>query len=147
MLAAFLANEFPQAIFRSGNADGSDSLFARGVNAVSPDRMQLVTPTKGHRKAYRHPVNYAIPLDTVSAVHEETLAYHTNAATPENSRIIDKRNDIPQLKSKARYLLRDTLMVLGDPACDPAVGRTAYQPRGHCPFSEWIEVSTIPPRF
>jgi len=119
-LASFLAHEFPQALFRSGNADGSDSLFARGVNAVAPDRMQLVTPTKGHRKAHRHPVNYAIPLDTVSAVHEETLAYHTNAATPENSRIIDKRNEIPQLKSKARYLLRDTLMVLGDPETDLA---------------------------
>jgi hypothetical protein len=49
-------------------------------------------------------------------VHEETLAYHTNAATPENVRIIDKRNEIPQLQSKARYLLRDTLMVMGDPA-------------------------------
>ena len=114
-LASFLANEFPQALFRSGNADGSDALFAQGVNAVAPDRMQLVTPTKGHRKAHRHPGNYAIPLDTVSAVHEEALAYHTNAATPENARIIDKRNEIPQLKSKARYLLRDTLMVHGDP--------------------------------
>ena len=114
MLASFLANEFPQATFRSGNADGSDALFARGVNAVDPSRMQLITPTKGHRKAHRHPVNYVIPLDTVSAVYEETLAHHTNTATPGNARIIDKRNEIPQLKSKARYLLRDTLMVLGD---------------------------------
>jgi hypothetical protein len=115
MLAAFLANEFPHALFRSGNADGSDALFARGINAITPDHMQLITPTKGHRKTHRHPVNYAIPLETVSTVHEETLASHTNAATPENSRIIDKRNEIPQLKSKALYLLRDTLMVLGDP--------------------------------
>lgn len=116
MLAAFLANEFPQAIFRSGNADGSDALFARGVNAVAPSRLQLVTPTAGHRKAHRNPLNYAIPLNSVSAVHEEILAYHTNAATPENARVIDKRNEIPQLQSKARYLLRDTLMVMGDPA-------------------------------
>ena len=115
-LGSFLASEFPQAVFRSGNADGSDALFAQGVNVVDPARMQLVTPSKGHREAHRHPVNYVLPLDTVSAVHEETLAYHTNAATPENARIIEKRNEIPQLKSKARYLLRDTLMVLGDPA-------------------------------
>jgi hypothetical protein len=46
MLAAFLANEFPKATFRSGNADGSDALFARGVNAVAPSRLQLVTPTE-----------------------------------------------------------------------------------------------------
>jgi hypothetical protein len=116
MLAAYLANEFPQALFRSGNADGSDALFARGVNAVAPSRLQLVTPTAGHRKAHRNPLNYSVPLNSVSAVHEKTLAYHTNAATPENARVIDKRNEIPQLQSKARYLLRDTLMVVGDPA-------------------------------
>jgi len=116
MLAAFLANEFPQAVFRSGNADGSDALFARGVNAVAPSRLQLVTPTAGHRKARRHALNYATAVASVSAVCEENLAYHTNAATPDNARIIDKRNEIPQLQSKARYLLRDTLMVMGDPA-------------------------------
>jgi hypothetical protein len=114
-LASFLAMSFPHALFRSGNADGSDTFFAEGVNAVDPSRMQLVTPTKGHRKAHRHPVNYAVEVDRVSLVQEEALAYHTNAATPKNARIINKRNEIPQLKSKARYLLRDTLMVLGDP--------------------------------
>lgn len=116
MLAAYLANEFPLAVFRSGNADGSDALFARGINTVAPSRLQLVMPTAGHRKAHRNPLNYSIPLDGVSAVHDETLAYHTKAATPGNARIIDKRNEIPQLQSKARYLLRDTLMVIGDPA-------------------------------
>lgn len=115
-LAMFLASEFPNAIFRSGNADGTDALFAQGVNTVAPEHLQLVTPTAGHRKAHRNPLNYSFPLNDVSAVHEEILAYHTNAATPENARIIDKRNEIPQLKTKARYLLRDTLMVMGDPA-------------------------------
>ncbi|MDF7800024.1 hypothetical protein P4C99_11165 [Pontiellaceae bacterium B1224] len=116
MLAAYLANEFPTALFRSGNADGSDALFARGVNAIAPARLQLITPTAGHRRVHRNPLNYSFPLNNVSAVHEETLAYHTNTATPGNARIIDKRNEIPQLQSKARYLLRDTLMVMGDPA-------------------------------
>lgn len=114
-LGAFLAKTFPEAVFRSGNADGSDTLFARGVESVDPKRMQLVTPTARHRNKNRHPLNYVVPLSEVSAVHEESLAYHTNAATPENRRIIDKRNEVPQLKAKARYLLRDTLKVLGDP--------------------------------
>lgn len=43
MLAAFLANEFPQAVFRSGNADGPDALFARGVNAIAPERLTQVS--------------------------------------------------------------------------------------------------------
>jgi len=114
-LSAFLAKELPNAIFRSGNAEGSDTLFARGVESVDPTRMQVVTPTAGHRKKNLHPENYVVPLAKVSAVHEESLAYHTNEATPANRRIIDKRNDVPQLKAKARYLLRDTLKVIGDP--------------------------------
>ncbi len=113
-LGAFLAKEFPTVVFRSGNADGSDTLFARGVESVDPERMQLVIPTAGHRKKNRHPLNEVVPLSEVSAVHEESLAYHTNAATPKNQRIIDRRNEVPQLKAKARYLLRDTLKVLGD---------------------------------
>lgn len=113
-LGAFLASEFPNTVFRSGNADGSDTLFARGVESVDPKRMQVVTPTAGHRKKNLHPENYVVPLANVSAVHEESLAYHTNEATPANRRIIDKRNEVPQLKAKARYLLRDTLKVIGD---------------------------------
>jgi hypothetical protein len=116
MLASFLATRFPKALFRSGNAEGSDALFARGVNAVSPSRLQLVTPTAGHRKAHRHPDNQLIPLNAVTTAHENHLAKQTISATPENARIIEKRHEIPQLQSKARYLLRDTLMVIGDPA-------------------------------
>ena len=114
-LGALLAREIPQAIFRSGNADGSDTFFARGVESVDPTRMQLVTPTAGHRKKNRHPENYVVPLDDVSEVHEDKLAYHTNEATPANRAIIEKRNIVPRLKAKARYLIRDTLKVLGDP--------------------------------
>jgi hypothetical protein len=114
-LGAFLAKELPNAVFRSGNADGSDTLFARGVESVNPARMQVVTPTAGHRKKNLHSENYVVPLANVSAVHEESLAYHTNEATPANHCIIDKRNQVPQLNAKARYLLRDTLKVLGDP--------------------------------
>jgi len=114
-LGALFAKELPQAIFRSGNADGSDTLFARGVESVDPTRMQLVIPTAGHRKKNRHPDSLVVSLSEVSAVHEEAVAYHTNEATPKNSRIIDKRNEVPQLKTKARYLMRDTLKVLGDP--------------------------------
>ena len=94
-LGSFLAREFPNAVFRSGNADGSDTLFARGVESVDPARMQVVTPMAGHRRQNIHPLSYTVPLAKVSAVHEETLAYHTNEATPANRRIIDKRNEVP----------------------------------------------------
>lgn len=113
-LGCFLAKEFPHARFRSGNAEGSDTLFARGVEAVDPGRMEIVTPTPGHRKKNLHPDNYVIPLNKVSAAHEHQLALSSNAATPANRNLIEKRHQVPRLGAKAKYLLRDTLKVLGD---------------------------------
>ena len=114
-VATLLARYFPHARFRSGNADGSDTLFARGVEAVDATRMEVVTPTPGHRKTNLHPENHVFPLNMVSALHEQALAYASNEATPKNRSLIDKRNEVPRLGAKARYLLRDTLKVLGDP--------------------------------
>lgn len=113
-LGSLLARELPEAVFRSGNAEGSDALFAQGVNAVDPRRLELVTPTAGHRKKHRHTESYVVPLDQISPMKEEKLAYLSNQATPGNQRIIEQRNGIPRLKAKARYLLRDTLKVIGD---------------------------------
>ncbi|KAF0189345.1 MAG: hypothetical protein FD168_600 [Desulfobulbaceae bacterium] len=46
-LGRLLAQAFPQARFRSGNAEGSDTLFARGVESIDPSRMELIVPTAG----------------------------------------------------------------------------------------------------
>ena len=115
---ALLAKTMPQARFRSGNAEGSDSLFAEGVASVDPGRMQVITPTPGHRKKNLHPGYDVVALNRVSAVHEENLVLASNAATPANQTLMEKRKQIPRLGAKARYLLRDTLKVLGDPAND-----------------------------
>jgi hypothetical protein len=124
-LGAMLAKEFSHALFRSGNAPGSDTLFARGVESVDPERMQIVTPTAGHRKKNIHPSSYVVPLSKISAVNEESIAYHTTAASPVNHRLIEKRNEVSQLKAKANYLLRDTLKVLGDPENELAPANAA----------------------
>ncbi|MDF3129466.1 hypothetical protein P0Y35_09700 [Kiritimatiellaeota bacterium B1221] len=113
-LGRFLAREFPRAIFRSGNADGSDTLFARGVEAVDPARMQIVTPHAGHRKKNIHPENYIFPLSESSAINERDLEKYSNEASPKNRTLIENRHHIPRLKAKANYLLRDTLKVIGD---------------------------------
>ena len=127
-LGARLALDLPNAIFRSGNADGSDTLFARGVESVDPSRMQLVTPTAGHRKKNRHPESPVVSLGEISVVHEEEVAYRTNEATPKNARIIEKRNEVPRLKATARYLMRDTLKVMGasDNGLAPATAAFFY---------------------
>ena len=43
-LAGKLARRFPQAVFRSGAAAGSDDLFAQGVSQISRERMQFILP-------------------------------------------------------------------------------------------------------
>ena len=50
-----LAEEYPNATFRSGNAEGSDNSFAIGIAAVDPQRIQLVVTTPGMGRKRRHP--------------------------------------------------------------------------------------------
>jgi hypothetical protein len=51
-----LAESFPQAVFRSGNATGTDEAFAAGVATVSGSKLQLVLPTPGMGRD-RRPAN------------------------------------------------------------------------------------------
>lgn len=113
--AQFLAQQFPQARFRSGNADGSDTLLARGVESVDPSRMELVIPTTGHRRKNRHPQSPVFSLADISPDQEGILASACKTATPRNHGLIVQRHRIPSLGSKARYLLRDALKVAGAP--------------------------------
>jgi hypothetical protein len=113
-LGRFLAQQLPQARFRSGNAEGSDTLFARGVESIDPARMELIVPTAGHRRKNRHSANPVTSLDAIALDHEEALATFSGKATPKNQGLINQRHRVPRLGSKARYLLRDTLKVVGD---------------------------------
>jgi hypothetical protein len=109
-----LAEFYPHTIFRTGNATGSDEAFAEGVRAIDPSRLQYVLPYAGHRKQGRDASSYTIALTELPIAAEERAAYVTKTSSPEYVRIMDKRNSVPQLKSKARYLIRDTLKVTGD---------------------------------
>jgi hypothetical protein len=114
-LAARLAEALPSARFRSGNADGADTLFAAGVQSVDPTRMQVITPYAGHRKKNLHPAYDVCALSDVSAVHEGELAETSVQASPSYGNLMGKRKQHPRLAAKANYLLRDTLKVVGDP--------------------------------
>jgi len=69
----WLAREFPAALFRSGNAEGADSLFATGVGKVDPCRLQLVlpNPTMGRSRLIAGAAVYA--LDGASAETKRLL--------------------------------------------------------------------------
>ena len=111
--SAWLAESYPNAVFRTGNADGSDSAFARGVARVDPSRLEYILPYGGHRKKAIAPDALCFPLNAIPRVEEERAVYHTAQASPEYESLLAKRDAIPKLKAKARYLLRDTLKVVG----------------------------------
>lgn len=108
--AARLATRFPAAIFRSGNADGADSYFARGVAKIDAARLQLVVPQSGHRRANRPHGAAIFSLDNLA--DDADLVALTLAASPSYAFLAENRK-MPKFGIKFAYLLRDTLKVAG----------------------------------
>ncbi len=106
-----LARDFPTAIFRSGNALGSDAAWARGVAQVDAARLELVVPYASHRRAQRPGGARVLALE--DAPHHDEIVRETLAASP-GYESLSKRNDAAS-KAKFSYLLRDTLKILGAP--------------------------------
>lgn len=139
-LAATLAQSFPDLRFRSGNAEGTDAAFSKGVAAVDASRLQVVAPYASHRRKSRYTdARYDSP-DSLSTVKENEIAYKTSAASPKNKGLISKRSGEGRLAAKAAYLIRDTMKVTGHsedfprPFCalfyvnleDPSAGGTGH---------------------
>ena len=113
-LARLLAERTKHMLFRSGNADGADAHFAKGVAALDPDRLQVVTPYSGHRRTYNE-AGTTVDLGMVDLAAEPAVPYRTKEATPANAGLIDHYLDGARDRNaqKAPYLLRDTLKVTG----------------------------------
>ena len=45
-LANFLAASLPDAVFRSGNAQGADTFFFQGLVAANPERLEYILPVQ-----------------------------------------------------------------------------------------------------
>lgn len=124
-----LATSFPDARFRSGNADGSDAAFSHGVAQVEAQRLHLVAPSALHRKKHRVEGAAFFSLHELPDAGRKRLAEITAFATPANrnlARIWLERPKSP-LAVKAAYLIRDTLKVAGLPGTfDPASAAMFY---------------------
>ena len=110
-----LAVTFPNVIFRTGNADGSDTLFAKGVAEVDPSRIQYVVPYPGMKKKNRIEGAEVLSLDQIAKVEEERVEYLTSRQSKKTASMIDyaKKNPDGMMAAKTKYLLRDTLKVTG----------------------------------
>lgn len=109
--AAQLAERFPNAIFRSGNAPGSDQAFARGVANVDVSRLEIVVPYTRHRLAERPDGVRALSLEDIE--DDADLSRLTLLASPIYQNLFSARS-INASAAKVKYLLRDTLKITGD---------------------------------
>lgn len=113
-----LASTFPEAIFRSGNASGSDELFAKGVESIYAFRMQQVLPYPNANKKRLHKHSPVISLADLTFEELQELAELGIKATPSYKSLFDLYlKDLKKTRTtiKAMYLLRDALKVIGCP--------------------------------
>jgi hypothetical protein len=111
-VAKLLANTTNYLKFRTGNASGSDEIFAEGVVEINKNKLELVKPYATHRKNFSEGL-YSISLDNIDIMNEPEIIYETKQG--KSTSIVERYiNGIKDRNSvKAAYLLRDALMVMG----------------------------------
>lgn len=117
-LAAFLASSLPNAVFRSGNAQGSDSHFFHALAAENPERLEYILPYPGSGKKRIQPMARVFSLEDLNQEENAALVKSTLAASPDLEDLVTMflargRN---RVTVKAMYLLRDALKVIGAPS-------------------------------
>ena len=123
-----LAEAFPNAIFRSGNAAGTDEAFAAGVAMVPGARLELVLPSSGMGRSRRPACATCLVLGDLPIEERHRLARESFAASPENHRLFDlylRDQSGNPAYAKAQYLVRDALKVFGSPALKLAPANVA----------------------
>ena len=111
--AARLATLYPDALFRTGNATGSDEAFASGIKEVDPSRLQYVLPYARHRQKSIDTKSFQVAITDMPAEVEDRTADYTRQSSPQYTELLAHRNAGPRVQAKARYLLRDTIKVTG----------------------------------
>ena len=124
-LARMLALRLPHALFRSGNAPGSDEAFAEGVASVSAGKLEIVLPYPSHRGSSMPPGAFSTAISDVPDNTLQKLAEITGRATPHHMGLarkysLSKSRLPPKPEAIIRLIMRDTLKVAGDPAADLA---------------------------
>lgn len=125
-LGKLLATSTSKMLFRSGNAEGSDYYFSKGVASVDPTRLQVVIPYSGHRQKFNLATE-TIALDKVELNFDSEVII-ASKVNKKNQNLIDRylsgerdRNSI-----KAAYIIRDTVKALGTDTVSPATVALFY---------------------
>lgn len=120
-LGSLLATRLPLATFRSGNADGADFYFSKGVLQVAPDRLQVITPYENHRQKTNNAYE-TISLDQIDLLNEPEVVYQSKNNKKTKS-LIDKyvAGAKDRFSIKAAYIIRDTVKVTGTKSGIPPI--------------------------
>lgn len=102
--ARWLAQTYPHATFRTGNAKGADEAFAEGVECIDPARLEYVLPYAGHRKKAAPSPARRVALDAMPSMAEKKAAYTTEQASPEYASLLAKhqRRELPSHTQECR---------------------------------------------
>ena len=117
-LATFLSSSLPTAVFRSGNAQGSDSYFFHALAAENPERLEYILPYPDSGKKRIPPLAQVFSLEDLNQEETAAVVKKTLSASPDLEGLVQMflargRN---RVTVKAMYLLRDTLKVIGAPS-------------------------------
>lgn len=116
-LSRQLASRFPQIIFRSGNAPGSDSAFMEPLLEMRHIRLQYVVPYHGHYARYIPPRARVYSPEDLSALDMERLREGILQIAPPLKENLDAY--LPgKLKGagiNGAYFLRNAMKVAGAP--------------------------------
>jgi hypothetical protein len=112
-LGALLCSNTKYMLFRSGNAQGADEYFSKGVTSIDKNRLQVITPYIGHRKT-KNMAGTTISLEEIDLLHETKLITLSKQNKKTNE-LVGKYCDgmMNRITLKAAFIIRDTLKVLG----------------------------------
>ena len=125
-LGRLLAEKMNLVHFRSGNAMGTDELFAKGVSSVDPSRMHVVIPDSEHRKKARKGLK-AYSLDDMPILNEDKIIYETRK-NKKTAHLVD--GYLEGVRGKTSHIIapifRNSVMVLGQGDLTPATVGVFY---------------------
>jgi len=119
-LGKLLASSTKHMIFRSGNANGADELFAKGVVEVDQKRFQVITPSSVHRKKHNNAYE-TFSLSEIDLLAEPEVVYQSKKHK-ETEKLIEPfvNGQKNKIILKAGYIIRDTVKVIGTKKIRPA---------------------------
>jgi hypothetical protein len=119
-LGKMLAEKTTHILFRSGNAEGSDAFFSKGVCSVDAKKLQVITPYTNHR-AQQNLAFETIALDQLDLEQEQEVI-EASVINKKNKNMIRQylKGEHKMLKIKGAYLIRDTIKAIGTRKIKPA---------------------------